>query len=242
MTENRIQSEVARLVEESSLGGPQAKALRSLADPTHADLAMQSDDLALQTLARRLREVMEAALLRLAEELATTDSEEVEIASLFERIYRSNADKVLRYVLAYVREGSDIDPVDIVAETFALLFQEMIDGRAINDQPAFLLGVARNRVRRAVELSRRHKRTVSIDMMQGDLDPSISDPFTVTDDRMAIKALFGQLSPIEQHIVSLMIDEEVSQREIANRLGLTNYALRKHLQRIREAFSVFTED
>jgi RNA polymerase sigma-70 factor (ECF subfamily) len=123
---------------------------------------------------------------------------------------------------------------DAVAEVFLVVWRRIDDVPDGDEAPLWLYGIAHNVVRNADRSMRRR------DRLHGRLrpfqSPSAPDPETLVVRRSeddAVLAALAELRPADEEILRLSIWEELSNKEIAEVLGIEPHAVTMRLTRAR---------
>jgi len=169
---------------------------------------------------------------------------------LFKDIYNKEINRVFRFV--FLRISSREEAIDITEDVFYKLWQSMKDGKAIENQPAFLFTIARNKI---IDWYRKKKPASLDQMLEVDGDDNrpadIADPdshsqiLISTEVKLVIKAL-KILNPKDAEIMELRFIEGLQPQEIAERLGTSanNISIRitRAIQKIREELRINIEE
>jgi len=143
--------------------------------------------------------------------------------------YESYADAIFRHVFLRVRDREAA--TDIVQETFSRAWTYLSQGKKIEYMRAFLYRIANNLI---VDGSRK-KRTSSLDMMMEidgfePKDEMAKDPVEVPQAREAV-ALLSSLEEIYRTAITMRFIEEMSPREIARKLGVSENVVSVRIHR-----------
>lgn len=150
--------------------------------------------------------------------------------------YDEYADALFRHCLLRIRDRETAK--DIVQETFSRAWLYLSEGKEISYMRAFLYRVANNLIVDTV----RKRRTSSLDsMMEEDgfepEDEMAENPADRPASREALK-LLASLDDIYQSVISMRYLEEMSPKEIASELGVSenvvSVRIHRGLERLRE--------
>jgi RNA polymerase sigma factor (sigma-70 family) len=147
-----------------------------------------------------------------------------------EQLYRKRAKGLQRY--ARIRVGVQ-DSEDIVQDSFAALDRAMTRGMQIDDHWAYLKGIARHLI--AKQYRRDAKRPQSIPLPEDDLVISVQSHQDYVDriaQQIDVYRAKKQLTDRQRQVASLRYDEDLPERDIAVRLGLTRGGVSAHLSQI----------
>lgn len=145
----------------------------------------------------------------------------------FELLYAEHGRAVLAYA---VRRATDVqDAADVVADTFLVAWRRLDDVPPTDAARLWLYGVARRVLadqhrseRRRQRLSERLRQELPAALEGGPPPPS-----------GAVRAALARLGPDDQEILRLCGWEELTPREIATVLGISQVAVRSRLHRAR---------
>lgn len=151
--------------------------------------------------------------------------------------YEQYADPVFRHVLLRIRDREAA--TDIVQETFSRAWLYLAEGKKVDHMRAFLYRIANNLIVDTV----RKRRTSSLDSMIGEdgfevEDDAAADPADKQAARDALK-LLATLDESYQTVISMRFLEEMSPKEIALELGLSenvvSVRIHRGMERLRTA-------
>ncbi len=158
----------------------------------------------------------------------------------FADFYEHMAPNVLRFFAGQTRDGQAA--FDLMAETFSKAFEKRQDFRGTSDKQAagWLWSIARN------ELARfRRSRSVELSALQrlGLERPAPSDDelrqverlIATEDIRRHIRVALDTLSPDQQEVIRMRFIDELSDREIADRLAVSRDVVRARASRALRA-------
>jgi RNA polymerase sigma factor (sigma-70 family) len=145
----------------------------------------------------------------------------------FERLFADTAAEITRYVL---RRAGPADAEDAVGEVFLVAWRRRQDVPDSPEDLLWLYGVAR----RVLANARRGRRR--LDRLRARIAaeplPPAAEP---EDDRIAaVRAALGRLAPDDAEVLRLSTWEELSHREIAAVLGLSENAVALRASRARK--------
>lgn len=165
-------------------------------------------------------------------------SNPVEARHLFEILVREHIASVRAFLLASLRDPSSVE--DLVQETFMVAWRHLDRyDRSLPFGP-WVRGIAG----RLMLNHRRKSFRTKIQYLDDDMLRAIElrfDQFTgmpgdTFDDQLdALRESMVRLSPAQREVIALHYQNGLQCREIAERLGLGNEAVKKHLQRGRAA-------
>jgi len=149
--------------------------------------------------------------------------------------YEDHADALFRHALLRVRDREAAK--DVVQETFSRAWRYLSEGKKIDYVRAFLYRVANNLI---VDASRK-KRSSSLDRMMEDdgfevKDEMAKDPAEIPQMREAV-ALLKSLDEIYRTAITMRFIEEMSPREIARELGVSENVVSVRIHRGLERLS-----
>lgn len=142
-------------------------------------------------------------------------------------------------VYAYARRRLPApDAEDVAQACFVALFKAHAEGRAPDDDGAYLLGVARRRV--ADRFRRQHRRPDPVPLPAGwdayGSEPLPDDLLADRELRALVHTALGFLPSAGRALLEARYRGGVSTAELAERLGLTPKAVENRLRRARAAF------
>ena len=143
--------------------------------------------------------------------------------------YEEYADALFRYCLMRIRDREIAK--DITQETFSRAWLYLSKGKKIEYMRAFLYRVANNLI---VDIARK-KKSASLDAMMEDdgfeaADEMAKDPAEIPQSREAMK-LLGRLDGMYQTVISMRFIEEMSLKEIAEELGVSENVVSVRIHR-----------
>jgi RNA polymerase sigma-70 factor (ECF subfamily) len=159
----------------------------------------------------------------------------------FERLYAQHGRSVLAYA---VRRSSDPqDAADVVAETFLVAWRRLHEVPGGQDARLWLYGVARHVLSNQHRSERRRERLAERLGQELSLAlDALPRPDVATG---AVRAALERLGPEDREIVRLAGWEELTPREIAKVLGISQVSARSRLhrarRRMREALELVSE-
>lgn len=160
-------------------------------------------------------------------------SEEARRREAFEVLYASHADAVYRYALR--RAGRDVDPDDVVAETFAICWRR-IDAVPRGRELPWLYGTARRVLanqRRSVGRQERLRTRL-------EAEPPVTSEAAAAEEGTA-RAVLDRLAPRDREILLLATWERLATADIAVALGISENAVYIRLHRARQRFQAAFE-
>lgn len=155
----------------------------------------------------------------------------------FEALFARAGDPVLRYLLR--RAPGDAE--DVAAETFVVAWRRRRDVPEPPDDLLWLYGVARKQLannargRRRVERLRarlKHERAPEVTTASADGD---------SDRSLAVRAALAALSPADAELLRLLVWEELSQRDAAAVLGISENAVALRASRARKRLAALLD-
>lgn len=152
-----------------------------------------------------------------------------ELEARYLAAYDEHADALFRHVQLRVRDREAA--VDLVQETFARAWLYLSEGKNIEYMRAFLYRVANNLI---VDGSRKKKSSSLDKMMEEDgfevKDESLKDPAEVPQAREAL-ALLKSLEDIYRTAITMRFIEEMTPKEIAQELGVSENVVSVRIHR-----------
>lgn len=150
--------------------------------------------------------------------------------------YEAHADALFRHVLLRVRDREKAK--DIVQDAFSKTWLYLAEGKSIDHIKAFLFRVANNLI---IDGARK-KKSASLDSMMDEsgyeiVDDSIADPSELQGVREALK-LLAQLDEIYRVAITMRYMDEMSPREIADILGVSENVVSVRIHRGIERLQV----
>lgn len=157
-------------------------------------------------------------------------AEHAELELVVREAFIALRDPVYRYVFSIVGAAGDAE--DLTQEVFIRLFQDLREGKGIENVKAWLLRVAHNL---AIDNSRRSHFSESLDApanqwMTGELSDSCPNPEARAVDESSRLRLLKRLSPQERRCMELR-SEGLRYREIADVLGIRIPTVQTTLER-----------
>lgn len=151
-------------------------------------------------------------------------------AETFSELYRRTHVDVLAFLLR--RCPSPEDAADCLAETYLVAWRKRDQMPAGAGTRPWLFGVARNVMRRDKELH--HRTAAAASALAAEIErteavspaPDLTQPDVVT-------AAIRDLPPLEQEIITMLIWDELTPREVAAVLGLSPNLVRVRAHRAR---------
>ena len=155
----------------------------------------------------------------------------------FERLYTEHGRAVLAYA---VRRAADADDApDVVAETFVVAWRRLGDVPGGGAARLWLYGVARRQLANQHRSERRRERLA--ERLRAELRGGLEDMRIAAPQDGAVRAALAGLEPDDQEILRLSTWEELSPREIATVLQISQVAARSRLHRARRRLRVALE-
>jgi RNA polymerase sigma factor (sigma-70 family) len=152
----------------------------------------------------------------------------------FGRLYADHARQVLSYSL---RRAGDRDvAADVVAETFLVAWRRLDDVPSGDQARMWLYGVARRVLANQQRGERRRHRLA--EQLAGELAIALDALPALEPNVSPIRDALSRLSSEDQEVLRLVAWEELTPREIAAVLGITQIAARSRLHRARKRLSV----
>ncbi len=149
--------------------------------------------------------------------------------TLFERLYADHGRAVLAYALR--RTSDPQDAADAVAETFFVAWRRL-DEVPSGAARLWLYGVARHVLANQRRSERRRERLA--ERLRHELPAALQAVQLAPDEPQPIRIALDQLGGEDQEILRLAGWEELSPREIATVLGISQVAARSRLHRARQ--------
>jgi RNA polymerase sigma-70 factor, ECF subfamily len=134
----------------------------------------------------------------------------------FDALYRSARDDVYAYVATLLRDRAAADDVTAVAFERAYRRRRTFDRRR-GEERAWLFGIARNA---ALDELRRRRRVARL-VTEPSVDAVAEDDVEVTLRRTAVRDALAQLDGRERELVALKFHGGLSNRELAEVLGVS---------------------
>jgi RNA polymerase sigma-70 factor (ECF subfamily) len=158
----------------------------------------------------------------------------------FEHIYNQYIDKIYRFV--FIKVSSRETAEDLCSETFSRFWQELKQGKNIENPCAFLYHVARN----LIIDHYRTKPRIQLASVEGAqiIDPGVNleQEQLLKSDLDTIKAGLARLKQDEQDIIIWRYLDELSIPEIAKMLDKTETAVRVALHRALKTLKLSLSD
>ena len=157
----------------------------------------------------------------------------------FMAAYEENADMLFRHCLLRVRDRERAK--DIVQDAFSKTWIYLSEGNKIDHVKAFLFRVANNLIIDAA----RKKKSSSLDVMMDEngfeiADDTVTDPAEKQGVREALK-LLGELDELYRVVITMRYMDEMSPREIAGILGVTenvvSVRIHRGIERLQAAYN-----
>jgi RNA polymerase sigma-70 factor (ECF subfamily) len=136
------------------------------------------------------------------------------------------------YRLLYCMTGSPHDAEDLSQETFLRALKRLNTFQAGTKMRAWLLRIASNAFFDAQRTRRRHPMQPLRDDLPADHRPT-GHELEVREQCDLLKAALAELSNTDRMVFHLRVQEELSHREIAEMLGISEEAARWHLHQAR---------
>ena len=152
----------------------------------------------------------------------------------FELVYSANYESVLAYALR--RTQTRDDALDVVAETFLILWRRLDQAPEGTELRLWLYGVARLVLANHLRGQRRRER-LGARLRNEPTAADVVMPYAADDPRGRISAAFGRLGPDDQEILTLVAVEGLTPNEIARVLGRAAPTIRVRLHRARTRFA-----
>jgi RNA polymerase sigma-70 factor (ECF subfamily) len=147
----------------------------------------------------------------------------------FERLYVDHGRAILAYA---VRRSADAqDAADVVAETFLVAWRRLDDVPPSGEARLWLYGVARRVLANQQRSERRRGRLA--ERLGRELPAALESVPLPAPPTGAIRDALAALEPADQELLRLCAWEELSPREIAVVLGISQAAARSRLHRAR---------
>lgn len=155
-----------------------------------------------------------------------------EIKNTFQKIYQDESDAIFRFCLT--RVSSREQSLDITQDTFLRLWNSLLEEKNISNYRAFLFTIARNLI---IDWYRK-KKSISLDKIidesdgQFDLiDNSLTDSLDIKSEGKFILDKIGELGETYQTPIYLRFVEDLSIKEIAEILNISNNAVSVRINR-----------
>ncbi len=145
----------------------------------------------------------------------------------FDRFYQTYKDRIVSYLFKLT--GDYQNSLDFMQESFARYFSRY---RHREKSQALLFTIARNTV---FDSARKNKRETVADSIEPVCDETPEAQLIQKQKGAHIARAFGQLSSDDQQLLSMVSSQNLTYRQIGNRLGLSesNVKVRVHRARIR---------
>ena len=161
---------------------------------------------------------------------------------------RSNVDWLSRIVsdrsvglVSYLRRRGRDEPADLAQEVYLRLLRST-DSQEIENPEAYLFTVARNLLKERAITRRREGTSVSVDMLdsspEGATSATVQGEYERTELIANINKAIDELSPKSRAVVILHYRDGMSYSEVAEKLGISVHAVKKH---VVKALSHFRE-
>jgi RNA polymerase sigma-70 factor, ECF subfamily len=138
-----------------------------------------------------------------------------------------------RCVQAARRLGlSDADAQDVAQETLLRAWRRLPTLRDGERFEPWLLAICR---REALRLMRSRSRQPVAEIPEDEASPL--DQMAAAEDRLALRDALGRLTPTDRRVLWLRFGEDLAHQQVANRLGLTETAVRIRTHRLRARLS-----
>ena len=145
-----------------------------------------------------------------------------------------------RYIYAQLR-GDDQACRDVVSETFLAAIHQLVDGNvSIASVGGWLTGVARHKVADHRRLVAKEIRTPQPDNSSDENDPAVE--IEAKDTRWLVGQVMDQLDESDRVVLEWKYIDELSVREIAQRLNRSEKAIEAALYRARNAFRILFDN
>jgi RNA polymerase sigma factor (sigma-70 family) len=145
-----------------------------------------------------------------------------------------------RYVHAQLR-GDDPTSRDVVSETFLAAIRNLTETNvSVTSVGSWLIGIARHKLADYRRLSSKQLGTTPPDLLGQENDPAQS--FDASDTRCIIARVMDRLDDLERTVLEWKYIEELSVREIAQRLNRTDKAIEAMLYRARHSFKALYQE
>ncbi len=152
----------------------------------------------------------------------------------FDALYRSARDDVYAYVATLLRDRAAAEDVTALAFERAFRRRRTFDRRR-GEARAWLFGIARNA---ALDELRRRRRVASL-VTEPEADPVAEDDFENTLRRAAVRDALARLNGRERELVALKFHGGLSNRELAQVLGISESnagtMLHRAIEKLRKA-------
>ena len=160
-------------------------------------------------------------------------------SSLFTKIYQESYDTVLKYIICHCRNIEDAN--EILQETYLSFYRALEKGTVIENIESYLLGIARNKIRRHYTLFYRIQ-TVSLfsklkNQEETELQDVLADETDIERELMMqfeleeVWELLKKKKPVVQKVFMLYYYFEMTHREIAEALSLNESTVKNYLYR-----------
>lgn len=147
-----------------------------------------------------------------------------------EALYQSYWEMLFQYVIRVLQDEDDAG--DVVQEVFITLWEQRNKLEHIDNPKAYLFTMARNRALRFIALHQNKQRFIESlsEFLQDDLYvDSVESQFSHAELESTLMAQIERLPPRMREVFRLSRYEQLSHREIANRLHITENTVKKQV-------------
>ena len=158
--------------------------------------------------------------------------------SFFESIYNDTYDNTLKYIICKCSNPDDANDIiqDVYLELYKILQKD--DGLMVNSAKAFILGIAKNKVRQYWSLKYKLQSAIAFSRDDDEIINDVTskestlDIVLVNDDIDKIKEFIKKKKPIPRKIFYLYYFYEMSLKEIAEELDMNLSTVKSNLYRL----------
>lgn len=171
--------------------------------------------------------------------------------SIFENLYKKEADRIFRFVL--MRVSSRDEALDITEEVFYKFWQSMQDGKHIENHLAFLFAIARNKI---IDWYRKKKSLSLENLLENKEDADgealqLADPDAHTDIATGVEAnwvikTLHKLEKKDAEIIDLRFIQGLQPQEISEILGTSansiSIRITRAIEKLRKELGINLKD
>lgn len=147
----------------------------------------------------------------------------------FISIYRQYVERVYRYVIA--RVGDRAEAEDLTSQVFLEAFRTRERLREVENLPAWLFTIARNKVVDAYRGHKGERPLQSIEQMPAQLEDPLVQVITIEREQ-DLKAVLAALRPEQLELLQLRYAGELSYRQIGEVVGKSEAAVKMAIHRL----------
>jgi RNA polymerase sigma factor (sigma-70 family) len=153
-----------------------------------------------------------------------------------EAAYVAYADRIHDYARGMLRNASPDAAADVTHDTFLIALAKASGLRDRERFRAWLYAIARNECLRVLRTSKRTTALPTDDHTTADGSPDMSSGLAATERRALVLAAAEGLSPKDREVFELGMRHDLSAREVAAALGVSDNAAHAMLSRVRAQF------